>query len=465
MVRSKYLEKEFSESDFDVLSEYKVSEFLVEIGFGFLDGGKGCSIVHKGRTVGQLDAIFICDDDYIILVEVTDQEEKCFAKAEDFFLKWSKKEYLEAVLEKYPQIPKTLRVKRLFVDLKYDDIYWKKSKEIDDKGVLENDDNYILNKGSLDELMYYKKILGEFARFNLLKAMKMKKIKEKNSTEPALKIRNRYGHVFYVASLSPEFLLKNAYVHRRSAFEDEIGGYQRFLEESKIKDIWKYVENSNHHHLFPNAIILKSDVALSRYTLKLKESENIQENDPVVPVKIRVPESYLSFKIIDGQHRVCGFAKLKVEQREGNRLPVVIFDNLSDEDEMQMFIDINSTQKTVDPNLVCVLLIGMSISRKNRLFAKKIASKIILYLNMNNDSVLKNQIYTHKTVGIKRTRETPTIIGLVTALKSDPQFRKLINDNGEEDNKIIEFSKGLSSDLATLKYICEKDFEDRKSVV
>ena len=59
----------------------------------------------------------------------------------------------------------------------------------------------------------------------------------------------------------------------------------------------------------------------------------------------RIPKAFL---ILDGQHRVYGFSLAKTVLR----IPVVIYEGLSRRDETRLFIDINSKQKGVPPELL-----------------------------------------------------------------------------------------------------------------
>jgi DNA sulfur modification protein DndB len=64
---------------------------------------------------------------------------------------------------------------------------------------------------------------------------------------------------------------------------------------------------------------------------------------------LKIPNSYGIAYIIDGQHRLYGYANSKFKNT--NTIPVVAFENLDTSEQLKIFMDINENQKSVSPNL------------------------------------------------------------------------------------------------------------------
>lgn len=62
-----------------------------------------------------------------------------------------------------------------------------------------------------------------------------------------------------------------------------------------------------------------------------------------------IPNAYGITYIIDGQHRVYGYANS--QYLESNTIPVVAFDGLDTIEQLEIFMDINQNQKAVSPSL------------------------------------------------------------------------------------------------------------------
>ena len=63
-------------------------------------------------------------------------------------------------------------------------------------------------------------------------------------------------------------------------------------------------------------------------------------------------------RIVDGQHRLMGYSKLDVLKQKESELPVIVFDNMTKEEEIEMFLKINMEQQKINPNLTLILKSG-----------------------------------------------------------------------------------------------------------
>lgn len=139
------------------------------------------------------------------------------------------------------------------------------------------------------------------------------------------------NHRFYTLTMSSELLAQCCTVDTR--IENPLDGFQRKLDTRRAQDIARYIDSGL--GTIPCSIVLsaqrQAELEYSRRTKTLTFSN--------------VPGAFL---ILDGQHRVYGFALAKSDLR----VPVVIYNGLSRADECRLFIDINTKQRPVPNELL-----------------------------------------------------------------------------------------------------------------
>ena len=149
---------------------------------------------------------------------------------------------------------------------------------------------------------------------------------------------------YYMFSIEPSLLLKMGFIlHRTRANESEFPTYQRLLIPSRLGKITKYIDDGGY---FPNSIIINFN-SKKRKIIFEHNSKEIDSNSCSGTLKI--PNSYSIAYIIDGQHRVYGYANSIF--KENNTIPVVGFINLDTIEQLEIFMDINENQKAVSPSL------------------------------------------------------------------------------------------------------------------
>ncbi|HSH59433.1 MAG TPA: DGQHR domain-containing protein [Acidimicrobiales bacterium] len=139
--------------------------------------------------------------------------------------------------------------------------------------------------------------------------------------------QNRF--TFYSAVVPGKALLHACFVSRRT--DDPLEGFNRSLSRTRAIDIARYLERG---FSIPTNIILSAQpeggLEFSRGKVSWEE----------VPGR--------SFLVIDGQHRL-----FSMEHTERDfQFVVAIYNELSRQDEVQLFIDINTNQKGVPPALL-----------------------------------------------------------------------------------------------------------------
>jgi DGQHR domain-containing protein len=138
-------------------------------------------------------------------------------------------------------------------------------------------------------------------------------------------------HRFYTLSMPSEVLAQTCTVDTRA--ENPIDGFQRKLDVRRAEEIARYIDEGL--GTIPSAIVLSAQ----------KEAELKYERTKRSITFKATPRSFL---ILDGQHRVFGFAKATTTLR----VPVVIYNSLSRADECRLFIDINTKQRPVPNELL-----------------------------------------------------------------------------------------------------------------
>ena len=160
------------------------------------------------------------------------------------------------------------------------------------------------------------------------------------------------GERFFTFLIRPDELLKIAYVgHKASRDTDDLETYQRMLQPRRLKKIAEYI---NAGHRFPTNIVVNLKTT-RRGGLLFEASETYGE---VALGTLHLPPNYGSAWIIDGQHRLYGYAYARAAngfQKDSTVLPVLAYENLASNKEMNLFIDINSKQVKVSTGLLVEL--------------------------------------------------------------------------------------------------------------
>lgn len=142
------------------------------------------------------------------------------------------------------------------------------------------------------------------------------------------------NHRFYTLTMPSEILASCCFATSKD--EDPIKGFQRVLSEPRAREIAEYIDSG--FGTIPNAIVLSAQSEA--------EFKSVGKGK-TVEFKFG-PKSFL---IIDGQHRVYGFALAKTDLR----VPVVIYNGLTRNEEARLFIDINTKQRPVPNELLLAI--------------------------------------------------------------------------------------------------------------
>ena len=146
--------------------------------------------------------------------------------------------------------------------------------------------------------------------------------------------------ITYSFFIKAKDLLRIAYIFHSDTSVEGKKGYQRIVKPARRKQVENYILSGGS---FPNSLIvsLNEEVVFDLFN----------DEDPNTEIgTLTLPAKYGSVFIIDGQHRLYGYAN--IEEKYDEVLSVTAFQNLEVENQIQLFIDINSKQKPVSPSLL-----------------------------------------------------------------------------------------------------------------
>ena len=232
------------------------------------------------------------------------------------------------------------------------------------------------------------------------------------------------GKTFYLAIFPKEILRKTAFVSRRE--KNQTDGFQRNLNEARAKDIARYFDEKK--GVIPSPLILSAQKEANFYYKK---------------EKIYFDDISSCFMVLDGQHRLYGLLKTACDYS----FPVAIFNELSAEDEVKLFIDINTNQKGVPATLL--LDIRRLTGSENPLQEKQ----RYLFDELNKNSIMAGMFSPHKSQVGKITRvsfnkSTKDFIENSVVSKMDEQkILKALKNYLEASNFILKASKSQKARL------------------
>lgn len=287
---------------------------------------------------------------------------------------------------------------------------------------------------------------------------------------PALQVTQPIG-TFYVAALTAELLLEVAASDVASATLAPDGvGYvlsatQRFIQDKRLNAIASYIERVD--SAFPNSIILAANY--DRFLgFDLDEVEAIEEEqaegsgghatqpsrrsrswtvteDGEGRFTLHIPSADKLAAIIDGQHRLFGFAK--TDPRGPTRplaMPLVcaVFLDLPKPLQAQLFATINSTQKPVDRSLTYELF-GYNVSDEPEEFWSP--DKLAVFFTRRLGTDAKSPLFRRISVAPKQDDALKSLIArrgwhVSTAVVVDGLLR-LFSANPKRDANAMRTSK------------------------
>ena len=322
--------------------EDKVWCLFASLGFTYMNKDRHLEIPYGTEglnTTKQID-VFAADEETVLFIEC-----KCAVtgKKGDF------KTDLEAIKGIKGGLFKTVRHEKEFKGKKVKYIFATKNYEIaePDRNRMKDLDIYHFDEYDIKYFYELAKHLGTCARYQLLGTLFAgQKIGSMDNRIPAIEGKMG-GYLYYSFSIEPEKLLKLAYVlHRNVANSEMMPTYQRIIKKPRLKEIRKFIDNKG---FFPNSLIVSIDTNGRKLRFDPAPATSQVENAISRIGILYLPQLYRSAYIIDGQHRLYGYAESK--HAFDNTVPVVAFVNLSKDKQVELFMEINENQKAVSKNL------------------------------------------------------------------------------------------------------------------
>lgn len=443
----------------DIFFEDKVWQLFASLGFKLLNKDRNLHLPYDKKNLNltkQID-VFAKDNETILIVECKSAVSN---KKGDF------KDELEATKGTMGGLVQT--IKDLFPNekLKFKYIFATQNYALSKPDIERLD---TLNGVHFDEdtIEYYLNLfkqLGLATRYQLLGSLFYgQEIPEIDNLVPA--IRGKMGgHTYYSFSIEPEKLLKIGYVlHRNKANINMMPTYQRLIKKSRLKSVQKFIDEQKGY--FPNSIVISIDSGGRRLNF---DKANTQVNSTISDVGIlHLPKKYRSAYIIDGQHRLYGYAE--TEYKIKNTIPVVAFVDLDRSEQVKLFMEINENQKSVSKNLRLTLNSDLLWTSSNLLEQQKaLSSRIAIYLGETRLSPLFNKI------SIGEDKKIITSEAIVNSLKKGSFLGKVSKNkieklgtfyNGDIDNTFERLRKYLLLSFEYLKENLEDLWEKEDNII
>ena len=239
------------------------------------------------------------------------------------------------------------------------------------------------------DLEYYEQLVGQIgiaARFQFLAdVLQRREVPGLEITVPA--IRTKMGSfTAYTFSVSPEYLLKIAFVsHRAKGKASDIDAYQRMLKKGRLRSIRQYIADGG---IFPTNIVV--NIAEQRW---ITFDRSKQEGDSKASVYgwLHIRPAYRVAWIIDGQHRLFAYANHPLASK--SVISVMAFVGLPASEQARLFVDINAEQRKVKQSLLQELYSELHWDAKEpEVRVQAILSKVIQGLDTDLESPFRGRI-------------------------------------------------------------------------
>ena len=275
------------------------------------------------------------------------------------------------------------------------------------------------------------------------------------------------GLNYYMFSIEPGTLLKMGFVlHRTKANEEEMPTYQRLLVPSRLKGITNFIDGPDGKGggFFPNSIIVNFNTKNHKIIF---EAGSKSSNSSSRFGMLKLPNAYSIAYIIDGQHRLYGYANSKF--KDSNTIPVVAFSNLPSITQLEMFMNINQNQKAVSPSLRLTLeedLFWDADRADSRI--KALRSSIIKMLCISQTSPLLNKISIGEDkaeLAFKPFATAFSSSGLLPSAKGNKYLDKNIKsciydiNNNDHDNEMRKARKSITKFIEICYSFVEDNYE------
>ncbi len=335
----------------------------------------------------QIDVLAIKDDIALVIECKSSEKQKKYQAKDEFELLSLRLDGFRKAIIQYcgrpMRVKYVLATRNLRVDLESIDM----KRFVKTNSYLHNDGSYRYVKSLISK---YKSAAG-YQFLGLL--FKNEIINDKKIEIPALE-GQMGGLTYYMFSIEPGTLLKMSFVlHRTKANEEEMPTYQRLLVPSRLSKLTKYIdgEDGEGGGFFPNSLILNFNT--KEHKLRFEPGKSFKNTGSKFGTLI-LPNAYRIAYVIDGQHRLYGYANSKF--KDTSTVPVVAFKDLNSIMQLKMFVDINENQKAVSKTLRETLKKDLYWGHK---FAKERMDALVSAITIKLSEDSKSPLYDAIEVG------------------------------------------------------------------
>lgn len=369
-----------------------VGNLLLDLGLELIacDDNGSTRIIKDNDEIGKLDLVYKDDEiKRFFIIEVSTRKREASEKIDHFFSRWEDTTNIDLIKQKF-SITGIYKISRVFFELTAQEI----PSSVMHK--LENPSNSVFLTYDLKYFLDAYRKIGKWAKNDLYSFMRIEPPKPVPFVDMQA-MQYYLGDVrAYLYLDRVDRILNYCYIFRRIKNDK---GYQRILEKGRIGNIAKKIE-SGRLLAFPNAILISStdDFQFNDNPASVDECPKL--------VNIRVPNYYCACRIVDGQHRLLGFANLGSEYQESHSLPIIALENIDLSREMKTFIDINSTQKKIDRNLILTLEADFQWNKdenKKEYFERQ---AVLVIKKLNKVGKLKGRIYIPEALETRKGKIT-----------------------------------------------------------
>lgn len=360
---------------------------MANLGFTKMSSGRNFKIRPDG-TDRQVD-ILAADDDVAVVIECTQTQVKKKKGLTDLLEKvenWKKSAAIKGQLEK------TLGTKKLPIAyiIATRNVEWSTEdlKRANEAGIK------LIRDEQLDYFRELSRKLKHSAKYQFL-GYAFQKASIPNLDCDVLATRFKTGSTtFYSCMVRGQELLRLTYInHKANAVKGAESAYQRMASPNRLRNIAKFVDDKSFTGCFPTNVVVNFHTKNNK-PLKFEVAPT-KITSPAGIGTLELPAEYGSAFIIDGQHRLFGYAHSDRAEVPDDKTTFLVlgYENLSDEEEGQMFIDINSKQQKVSKGLLNELEADIHKSSKNpKLKNRSVLSFTLQRLANNKKSKLFNRV-------------------------------------------------------------------------
>lgn len=178
---------------------------------------------------------------------------------------------------------------------------------------------------------------------------------EKRVFASRIKVGDRTAYHFMA---SPFDILKIASVsHRARTSENDLKSYQRMVNPRRLDDIGKFISEGG---TFPTNIVCNFK------TKKRPRWDGIDKAGEIEYGFLTLPGLYGCLMVIDGQHRLYGYTRTEDEfNRDKSAVSILAYEGLSIEEEIDIFVDINTKQKKVATSLAAEIRASIGLNQED----------------------------------------------------------------------------------------------------